>query len=311
MLKDSILVLDNTKRSCAQACLRKYYWQHVEGLQPEFGSTALRFGSTWHAILEGYYTHIKNHGWQRDGDALHAAMQWGQKEWEKESEGRIFYDDYRTLENCMQMFLAYVNHYQFDMGMIEVIEPEQVFRAEMKLSEADKRLFPRLAEMAMIFFTGQIDMQLKMSGTKWIMEHKSTGQALTYQTQRLNRSAQIKGYSWASHEVLDFRPEGVLVSHAQCTSRKKKDGDYGKLTLDFARTPQVFSEDDLEEWRIAFLAASETIALEYDRQLWPCNYDNCYQFGACAYIRLCEQNRSLDETITEGFIVKHWDVEAQ
>lgn len=311
MLDNGILVLDNTKRSCAQACLRKYYWQHIKGLQPEYGSTALRFGSTWHAILEGYYTHIMNHGWKNDGDALHAALKQGQEEWAKESEGRIFYDDYRTFENAAQLFLAYVNHYQFDMGMIDVIAPERVFRAEMRLTENDKTLFPLLASLTNVFFTGQIDMQLKMSGSKWIMEHKSTGQALTYQTQRLNRSAQIKGYSWASEEVLGFRPEGVLVSHAHCSSRKKKDGDYGKLTLDFARTPQVFSANDLEEWRVSFLAACEMIAQEHMRKLWPCNYDSCYQFGSCTYIRLCEQNRPLDETITEGFIVSHWDVENQ
>jgi hypothetical protein len=311
MLNDNILILDNTKRSCSAQCKRKFYWQHIRGLQPEFGSTALRFGSTWHAILEGYYTAVKENGWVKDGDALHTALEFGQKEWEKESDGRVFYDDYRTLENAMKLFFEYVNHYHYDMGMLDVIAPEKVFRCPMELTPADKTLFPALTELKELFFTGQIDMQLELNGSKWIMEHKTTGQALTYQTQRLNRSAQIKGYSWASERVLGFRPEGCLVSFAHITSRKKKDGDYGKLSMDFARTPQVFSTPDLEQWRQSFLAEANALLLEYRRDLWPCNDDQCYQFGACPYISLCEQNRPLDEVITDAFITKHWDVENQ
>lgn len=311
MLNDGILVLDNTKRSCAQTCLRKAYWQNVRGLQSEFGSTALRFGSTWHAILEGYYTHIRDNGWTQDGAALHQALQWGEKEWVKETGDLVFYDDYRTFENCGKMFLDYVGHFQGDLGMLEVISPEQVFRCAMELTEADKKNFPHLAELEAVFMTGQIDMQLKLNGMKWLMEHKSTGQYLAQQTQRLNRSAQIKGYSWASEQVLGFKPEGVLVSFAHCSSRKKTSGEYGVLKLDFARVPQVFSNEDIEEWRVSFLSAAEQIALEYKRDLWPCNNDSCYQFGACSYIRLCEQNRPLDETITDGYVVKFWDVENQ
>jgi hypothetical protein len=311
MLDNNTLVLDNTKRSCADSCLRKFYWQHVQGLQKEMGSTALRFGSTWHAILEGYYTHIRDNGWTRDGEAMNQALRYGQEEWAKECEGRCFYEDYRTLDNCMQLFLSYVSQFHFDVGMLKVISPEQTFRCPMVLSEEEKELFPTLAALDAIFYTGQIDVQIELNGSKWIMEHKTTGQALAYQTQRLNRSAQIKGYSWASEHVLDFKPEGVLVNFAHCSSRKKKDGDYGKLTQDFARVPQVFSREDLEEWRTAHLATSDKVAFEYGRGLWPCNYDQCYQFGACPYISLCEQNRPKEDTITEGFIVKHWDVENQ
>lgn len=311
MLNDGTLVLDNTKRSCAQQCLRKFYWQHVLGLQPQHGSTALRFGSTWHAILEGYYIHIKENGWTRDGAAIGAAFALGKEKWEKETGDRIFYDDYRTYENCCQLFLAYMNHYDYDVGMLQVVSPEQTFRCPMPLDEEDKKLFPNLAELKDVYFTGQIDLQIKLNGSKWMLEHKTTGQPLSVQTQRLNRSAQIKGYTWASREVLSFSPEGTLISFAHLSGRRKKDGDYGKLKMDFARTPQVFSEEDLIQWRKSFLTVADDVAKEYKRGLWPCNDDACYNFGACPYIGLCEQNRSLDETRTDNFLVKIWDVENQ
>lgn len=311
MLNDGTLVLDNTKRSCAQQCLRKFYWQHVKGFQPLHGSTALRFGSTWHAILEGYYIHIKEHGWSRDGKAISFALEHGKKKWDAESEDRVFYDDYRTYENACQLFLAYMNHYAIDYNMLEIASPEQTFRCPMPLADDEKSRFPHLAELDEFFFTGQIDLQARLNGSKWLVEHKTTGQPLSVQTQRLNRSAQIKGYTYASREICEFSPEGTLISFAHLSGRRKVNGEYGKLKMDFARTPQVFSEDDIVQWRESFLHVADMVAREYVRNLWPCNDDACYNFGACPYIGLCEQNKPLADTHVDNFLVRIWDVENQ
>ena len=56
--------LDNTKRRSYSLCPRKFYYEHVLNLRPRTSSTALRFGLTWHSILEAYYKEIKENGWK-------------------------------------------------------------------------------------------------------------------------------------------------------------------------------------------------------------------------------------------------------
>jgi hypothetical protein len=307
------LRLDNTKRSCFNTCRRKFYWQHIRGLKPEFGSTALRFGTTWHGALEGFYSHIKEHGWSEDGKAIHAACDLAKKEWDKETSKQNFATDYRTFEQCMTMFLQYTNHYVGDKGLLKVIETEQVFAYKMELDEFlhEDILFPYLVDTN-LFFTGKIDLQVMLSGIRWMVEHKTTSQSLSTQVLRLHRTPQIKGYCWASDKVHDFPVEGCLVSFAHCTSRKSpKTDEYGKVTMDFARTPQIFSEADLEQWRISFLSTANEVAHEMQRNLWPMCEDSCYNYGPCAYSMLCEQNVPIDSVNTAGYIYDPWDVEAE
>lgn len=306
------LVLDNTKRSSFSTCRRKYYWQHVRGLQPITGSSALRFGSTWHGAMEGFYSHVRENGWTRDGKALQRAVDFAKAEWDAcTKEHTQWYDDYRTLENCLNLFLLYMNHYAADHGMLEVIDTERVFRLPMLLSLDEISVFPHL-EKTNVFFTGQIDLRVKLNGMIWIMEHKTTGQTIDLQAGRLNRSAQIKGYTYASIVDSEHKAEGCLMSFAQIVARKTKSGDYGSLTTNFMRHPQIFSNEDLSQWRNSFLAVCNDIAFEHERNLWPCNDDSCYQFGACPYIGLCEQNRrDLNDTITDNYMEKFWDVEAR
>jgi len=308
----SNLALDNTKRSTYDACPRKFYYQHVLGLQPERGSTALRFGTTWHGFLEGYYLHIQHHGWKEDGQAIHAGMAKAQSEWNKETATQHYFDDYRTFEECCQLFLEYLEFYNHDKGMIEIVQTEQVFRHTIELTIKETEFFKHIP--GNVDFTGKIDLQIKLNGANWIMEHKSTGSQPSVQATRLNRSAQIQGYSWVAEHELAAKPEGVLISFASTSARKSTaknaaPGTYGKPKRAFLRHPQIFTPKDYENWRNSFLDTANSIAMELTRNLWPMRQDNCFQYGQCSYSSLCDQCRPLDDLNTSWFIFKPWDVE--
>lgn len=301
------LHLDNTYRSTFHLCKRKYFLTKELGLIPARGSSALRYGSTWHAFCEGYYSHIKENGWTRDGEAVKQAAEYGAAVWQYETEayGQHFDEtDYRTLANCGISFLEYVLEFQHDYNMLKVIKTEQVFNHPMKLTTSEKKYFPNLASLD-LHFTGKLDVQIELSGMPWILEIKSTGQSLSIQCDRLHRSPQIIGYSYAGQHALDFPTEGCMVSIHQLSSRRKKDGEWGKMSRGFQRVPHIFTDEDLEAWRESYLATASELVEYQKKDIWPMQFDSCYQFGRCQFSNICERNTPLKELrsdIEEGYI---------
>jgi len=303
------LSLDNTGYSLFNSCERRYYLQTILGYSSKYGSPALRYGSCWHALCEGFYSHVKEHGWTHDGKALERAVSYGRQCWAREAVGREFPpDDYRTFELCFESFLEMLAEFNSDEGFLKVLETEQIFDYEVE--DVDYKKFPALKGIS-LHHTGKIDMQAELSGLNWIWEFKTTSQPIDTQVSRLHRNPQIIGYSYASSRVLDLPPEGVMVAIHQASCRRLKDGGWGKVTKNFRRSPQIFTEADLQGWLESFLWTADKIVQCHERRSWPMRYDSCYQFGRCAFCSLCEQNiplSSLGDEPPPGYIVSHWDV---
>ena len=240
-----ILKIDNSKRSTAVTCMQKYFLRYIKNLTTIHGSTALRYGSTWHALKEGYYSSIRDNGWEsHQDDHIQAAINLATKVWNEASSKSDFYDDYRTLENCFQSFVEYLEIFQADRFMMNIIESERIFDILMNLTQEERKLYPFLAVLE-LHFTGKLDLEVELSGQHWIMEEKTTGQPAQIQAKRLQRSAQVIGYTWAGKKIGNDIV-GSLVSIHQLTARKVKDGGYGKVTREFIRHPNIFSNADLE-----------------------------------------------------------------
>jgi hypothetical protein len=276
------------------------------GLIPIRGSSALRYGSTWHGFIEGYYSHIKDNGWSRDGEAIRQAAEYGAAVWKYETEtyGQSFDEtDYRTLDNCAVSFLEYCTEFQQDHNMVKVVETEQMFNHPMELTKGEKKDFPNLAKLD-VCFTGRLDVQVELSGMPWIVEAKSTGQSIGIQCDRLHRSPQILGYSYAGRHALDFPAEGCMVSIHQLSSKRKKDGDWGKMTRNFQRMPHIFTEEDLLAWRMSYLSTCSELVSHIEKDIWPMQFDSCYQFGRCQFCNICERNEPLSairNMVDEGY----------
>ena len=300
--------IDNTKRGTYVRCHRQYYLDHIKGYTSQYGSTALRYGSTWHGMKEGYYAAIAKEGWNKT-TVITAAIAKGKEVWEEDSIGKQFNDDYRTLENCMLSFAMFVEHFAGDEGLLEVIEPEVPFKLKFILSPEEQMAFIYLADME-LFFTGKIDLEIKLNGRYWVTEDKTTGQSLGLQSERLGRSAQLIGYYTAGGVIFPEPPEGVLLTMHQLNAYKSKvTGNYGNPKIDFKRVPQIFSEADKEGWRLHFLATADDIVKSIETNVWDKNWDACYTFGRCPYYNLCAQNVPLGEENLEGFITREpWDV---
>lgn len=314
--EDTTPHLDNTLRHCFVECRRKFYLQHILHLRTFFGSTALRYGSTWHAGMEAFYNHILKFGWTRDGVGMEKALVAMKKEWDEISSKENFYEDYRTLENCFTSLVQYMNHYALDENLLKVTASEKPFKIHMEVeNELEHKMFKDLKPF---HFTGKIDLEIELGGRTWLKEHKTTGQPLAQQVNRLHRSAQVMGYTYAKLRQTGSRreaPEGALVSihHLSCrkSTAKGKEGQYGAPKIEFERTPQIFTDNDLLQWRLTFLSTALDIQRERERGLWPMNHDACFNYGSCQFLGICEQNPSVENLRfdpSKYYIGEAWEV---
>lgn len=311
-IPDDALKIDNTKRSCASTCLRKYFYEHMLHVRPLIGSTALRYGIVWHEAMDAFYTHIKDFGWTRDGRAVQAAVMVAQRAWVEYTKESTFYDDYRTLSNLLRSLLQYISHFAHDEGILQVLHSERTFRIPIIPTEEEHEMFPDLEPF---FFTGIIDLEVELNSRPWIFDHKTTAQELTRQSARLQRAAQFIGYSYAASITAEDRelPDGFLVVFHQLLARKsKKTQEYGEPKIDFQRSAQLFTEEDVADWRVSIMEQAERIQRSIRLNRWPMEFDSCYNFGQCPYTQLCDSHRPLDNLILDGYRISDpWDVEAE
>ena len=203
--------------------------------------------------------------------------------------------DYRNFQTEMEMLVAYITEYNIsDEGFLEVTSVEEKF--ELTLPGNVMVLGDLVDE---IIYSGTIDLRCKIAGTPWLIDHKTTAGNITTEANKLNRSLQFIGYAWGEKELYG-EAEGFMANFAGCSSRKKKDGNWGKLAINFSRSPQLYIDEDFEVFILDTNFAAKEIAMYREVGIWPKNYSNCYNYGRCGMYNQC-QSGCLDPI--DGYII--------
>ena len=305
-MSEHLITMDNTKRNEFITCPRKYFYKYIQGYSPTIGSTALRFGLSWHACMEGYYGMIAKEGWTTSGKAITAGGQMAQDTFYAETKNKEYYDDYRTIDNVLKMFILYLDHFSIDQNMLKIIQTEQVFKILITPTITELAAFPGVKPF---YFSGKKDLEVELNGQPWIFEFKTTGQPISIQSKRLHRSPQIIGYNYASKVIAKEIPEGSLVVLCHASGRRNKSGEYGKIKFDFQRSPQIFSDQDLAEFRYGLVHDAWRLQTSHNKDFWPCNQYSCYTYGACPYTYMCEAHRPVGQELLVNHIqCEPWSV---
>lgn len=305
------IILDNTKRSMFRNCKKKYFFSTVKGIQSNFGSTAIRYGVCWHGIQEGYHNYVKVNGWPQSAleqiEAITAGIELGKAKWDKESTTKVYNDDYKNFNTAVSAFNEYLEFFKDDHNYMKILSTETKFECPI---EAENELESNLlSNLPPVTFTGRIDLCVEMDGQNWIFDFKTTGWILDQVIAKANRSPQLIGYSYAGDKVLDFKPSGCLASFAYVGAYKsKKTGDYGSTKFDFRRVPQIYTQGDINAWKLSFIDTAREINYARERNFYPESFDNCHQYGNCPYLKLCQQHTDYDNLNLDGFHVEFWDV---
>ncbi len=239
--------------------------------------------------------------------AITAGLVLGKQKWDKESELKQYYDDYKDFNTAVEAFNRYLDEFKQDQEYLKIISTESKFECPIEPeNEAEDKL---LSKLPPIIFTGRIDLCVEMDGSKWIFDFKTTGWILDQVIAKANRSPQLIGYAYAGAKVLDFDTSGCLCSFSYIGStRSRKTGDYGETRFQFRRVPQLFTQGDIEAWKLSFIDTCKDINFAMKENIWPESFDSCYMYGACPYLKLCQQHVDYEDLNLEGYHIAHWDV---
>ena len=272
--------LSHSKRQTLKECPYKLFLQQ-QGIISNTKSSALVHGSAWHLIMETFYEYIKDHGW---GDVSGAVFACGVKTKEFWAEEQIKYKlwvDYRNFQTEMEMLTSYIGTYnQSDEGFLEVTSIEEKFELLMPVN-------PIFQSVEEITYSGVIDLRCKISGVPWLVDHKTTAGSVTTESNKLNRSLQFIGYAWGEKKLYG-EAEGFMANFAGCKSRKKKDGTWGKKSITFARSPQLYTDEDFDAFILDANFAAKEIAMYTELGIWPKHYNSCYNYSRCGMYNQCQ-----------------------
>jgi hypothetical protein len=261
------------------------------GLVSNFGSTALRYGSAFHEAMDGFYTAVKEFGWNETELCMEAAILSARASWDSEENAKfIFTEDYRNFNNLMSALMLYMGHFKDDKNMIEIVDSERYFEIDLEVTRKERAQHGLAGDW--VIFTGIIDLEILLSDRYWSFDFKTTGRDLNYAASNNERSFQFKGYTFAGSKTDRTEPDGMIVLYHQIlASKSKKTGEYGTLKLDFKRVPYMYTPWDLEKWRESFLETYSRVARCYETDRWPQQDDHCFKYGRCQYIDFCMSER--------------------
>lgn len=289
----NILKIDNTKRSCFSQCPKKYYWQFVRHLKSLKGSTALRFGSTYHAFQEEY----------RRQKLLGADLQYckgsatlkATEVWTQESEcGQLFEHDYRTYLQCSDTFHQYLDFYgETDFKPLMV---EHVFSVP----------FAAWGHYE-VMFEGKIDLIGSLDDDVLSVVDDKTSGYTAYHVFAEKR-AQLMGYCWVANKL---HPEFKINQAYINLALVKQSGKVGNkvVTTEFNRMPYLYSNKDIEDWYSMMQGECKQLCEAHEKNNFYPIFESCQtKYGACDYVTLCGMSNPDEAYIKANFIEKKWEV---
>ncbi|MDD5704951.1 MAG: PD-(D/E)XK nuclease family protein [Kiritimatiellae bacterium] len=277
-------MLTATRMATVLACPRKHYWRYEVGLHAVTDGMALRFGTAWHATMEGRWQGLAPE------DALLAAVK-----------DQTF--DEITVATLVGLLGAYYARYA-DAEVVKELHAEVEFRLPL----AGSRTFDA---------AGKIDgLGVLQDGRLALVEHKTCGTDIASDSDywlRLRFNQQVYQYVLAAR-ALGWDVQLAIYDVTRKPAIRQKQGEtaseFGdRLAADakerpefyFARREVPILDQDLAEFEVQRLALSKQIlffraaarSARRPEHGWP---RNCGEMTCkcCEFERFCMANVSVD-----------------
>lgn len=301
-------------------CHRKHQIEYLLRYRATAQSGPVQFGSVVHAGLEAWWSALQTPLFTDPMDSAQAAM--------LEHAGVGPYIESYELAKALALMRAYDTFYRGAMTSpnVEVLGVERPFEAPLMNPKTGR--VSRTWKMA-----GVIDAIVKIDGETWLVEHKTTGEALdgggSDYFMRLAMDPQITHYLIGSSSM-GLSPKGILydvlrrptlrpLGATPLESRRfTKDGrlDARQRTVDegameyhdrvaarIAQNPNEFfaqrkvarSIDDLSEYLHDIWNVSLSMHEAERSGAHPRNPDACNRYGPCPWWEHCASGLSLDD----------------
>ena len=294
-----ILALDNSSLEKFNTCERSGEYYLVKRRYTP-GSTALRFGGALHEALEAYYTGKGSEGPERIAKYY--------------ADNPVAYDDWRTLDLCIQAYQRYQVQYPLSNepftipeidGRLAVelpfrvpygfIEVDDTFKFPahqlVEDEESDEHLYVKKIHF---MWQGKIDMVVvDPNGVWWVLDHKTTSIAgQTFSTQ-FQLSQQMFGYVNASQMFLGHPIRGLFLNGIVTRIPTKT----GK-GFDYIRERFPYDEEQLIEHRSDISHIVDGFIRCLTEGYFPRKTAWCVgKYGTCPYHKVCTIGNDKDRNL--------------
>lgn len=269
------MIYDSSSLQAFKDCPERYRLAYVLGLKKRTEGVEnidLNFGKAIHSGLEAHYT--------------------GKDEREAFTKefGTIVAPDekVKTLENGLLLIDAYIKHYEQEDKAFEVLEVEQ----------PDKVVLTDGIE-----FIVKRDMVIKQQGCIYVLEHKTTKKAFSWDYwSRFEPNAQVSAQAYSCAKKYG-ECSGVIINAIKCGFRERAyKGEPAGFHCAFQR--QIFNRNQaqLEDWK---QKTEDWISRIEDKIECDCKYGWLKNEGQCVYCQFKEICTSLqDECVVEQLYEK-------
>lgn len=266
-----MIELDNTARTCFDACERKYYYRHVLDLVPlEPQSMAPYFGAAIHKGVQAFYE-----GKPRD-DCLRSFAEEYAKWYDEKDDERKPGDGIVILDEYFKRFKEdYLKTVKLEIGHSMVVSEEGI-------EIVYKMRIDRIA---------QWDEEVVLEDWK---TSKYVGSSFTI----LRPNNQFVGYALGVKELMGVNPTFFITIIGTKVKKRVKEGEE---RIEIVRDNVKFSEEDFEEFKRGLVDTARRIEKCKQENYWPKRTHSCPSFQGCEYIPLCKANKETFSGLVSTF----------
>lgn len=287
---------DSTSLSDLKTCPRKYQLTMLERWQPKREPLPLKFGILFHKSFE-IYEHARAEG-QNHHEAVRTTVRWAlETTWERDEEAGISRpwtpDDPRrgrlSLVRCIVWYWDWFQHDAATTIKLRSGKPAVELSFKMEIPYSSPSGEPLL-------LCGHMDRLIEYSDQTWVMDHKTTVQALyTSYFDQYSPDNQMSLYTLAAKVVYETEVAGAIINGVQLATHFTR----------FARGFALRSEAQLDEWlndtKLVIAHAEQYAEAGY----WPMNDKSCHHYGGCPYRSVCSsapgvRQLELNTAFTQG-----------
>ena len=301
--------IDNYALTMFQACPTKFDLRILQHYTSRRKSAALGFGGAFHAGLAEWY---------RTG-SRQAMLGAVQKCW---PDGMPV-DDYRTLQKCVEVLLAYVKEYpaetfQVIQGpngpLVEVAFtlPTGLYLSCFNCGASLGRWngeYPALCghcgqPLEEIEYGGIFDLLVEFSGQVFVVDHKTTSQMGAGFFNQFRPNNQMTGYVWGGGELSGKRVGGAFIN-AICVLKSSP--------VKFARQITSRTAHEIEEWKVSVVRTCEQIQECKRTGIWELRTIACTMYGKCEFHQVHELPHPTQRLaiLDQEYVKDTWDYEGR
>ena len=291
---------DSTSIKLAEECLRKYFYQMIEGWKPSDESVHLRFGSVYATAVEHYYKFLAEGADHEEAltqivhEALIATWDYDLDEAGERIEGTggpwISTHNLKTRENLIRTIVWYIEHFRDDPAKPIILSNG---KPAVELSFA-------LPVDDGIILTGHMDRLTEYAGQIMGLDNKTTGSTITSRYfEGYNPDVQMSMYTFAGKMIYQLPVKGMIIDAAQIAVGFSR----------FERGLTMRTDAQLQEFYDTTMGTISSARRATEMGHFPMNRTSCDKFGGCPFRRVCSKSPEVRDVFLKADFVRaeRWD----